>query len=427
MPPLRTRRIRPQPQTSVAVIIERRRSVVANAVIAIIFFASHLLGIERPLPRPMHTSILSGSLWIDEILLGHPDRCHRELGMSAALFLLLLAELVATGDLADSRFVSAQEQVAIFVYWLVHGSSQRELQERFQRSGDTISRYLNKGLSLFATSSFYDKYVKDPVDYTPAKILEDPRWYSFFRYWQDVDTAAVRSMEFMSWPMSLSNTSLRYRDRHGAITQNVLAACDFDLLFTFVMPDYEGTAADGLLFDHARRNGFALPPGCYYLADAAFPNCDMLMTPYRGVRYHLKEWKQGNQRPVTPQNPQELFNLQHAQLRVVIERCFGVNKRRFDVLLSRPEMGYEQQALMVGAAAALHNFMRIHEPINDLDDDDDDYDLNGHPFLGEREEVEVLDMIPVVGAVEKARADVRHDRIAQAMWNVYVQDHPDLQ
>ncbi|KAF7349567.1 putative nuclease HARBI1-like protein [Mycena sanguinolenta] len=346
----------------------------------------------------MHTSILSGSLWIDEILLGHPDRCHRELGMSAALFLLLLAELVATGDLADSCFVSAQEQVAIFVYWLVHGSSQRELQERFQRSGDTISHYLNKGLSLFATSSFYDKYVKDPVDYTPAKILEDPRWYPFFRYCR----SAIDGVHVLAYV--LEQHILRYRDRHGAITQNVLAACDFDLLFTFVMPGYEGTAANGLLFDHARWNGFALPPGCYYLADAAFPNCDMLMTPYRGVRYHLKEWKQGNQRPVT------------------IHRSFSI----YDMLNSESLSSDVLQALMVGAAAALHNFMRINEPINDLDDDDD-YDLNGHPFLGEREEVEVLDMIPAVGAVEKTRADMCRDRIAQAMWNVYVQDHPDLQ
>ncbi|KAJ6456676.1 hypothetical protein C8R45DRAFT_764098, partial [Mycena sanguinolenta] len=69
----------------------------------------------------------------------------------------------------------------------------------------------------------------------------------------------------------------------------------------------------------------------------------------------------------SPQNPQELFNLRHPQLRVVIERCFGVNKRQFDVLISRPELGYEQQALMVGVAAASHNFLRIHEPLNDLD------------------------------------------------------------
>jgi hypothetical protein len=83
--------------------------------------------------------------------------------MSALQFALLWAELASTGDLSDSRYITAQEQLAIFIYWMVHGSSQQELQERFQRSGDTISRYLNKGL-LLLTGSFYEKYIKDPVN-----------------------------------------------------------------------------------------------------------------------------------------------------------------------------------------------------------------------------------------------------------------------
>jgi hypothetical protein len=36
--------------------------------------------------------------------------------------------------------------------------------------------------------------------------------------------------------------------------------------------------------------------GKYYLADSGFPLCDVLMTPYRGVRYHLKEWGTVRQR-----------------------------------------------------------------------------------------------------------------------------------
>jgi hypothetical protein len=81
-----------------------------------------------------------------------------------------------------------------------------------------------------------------------------------------------------------------------------------------------------------------------------------------------------------PQNREELFNLRHAQLRNVIEWIFGVKKQRFWVLISRPEMAYHQQALMVGAAAMLHNFLHIHEPINDLEDDKE-YDIEGHPFF----------------------------------------------
>ncbi|KAF7348750.1 putative nuclease HARBI1-like protein [Mycena venus] len=397
--------------------IQRRRSALYVAANAVLHYAAEVLGLEKPQPRPMHTSILSGQIWLDEVLSGHPDRCRRELGMSALEFALLWAELVALGGLAESRYVTAQEQLAIFVYWMVHGSSQRELQERFQHSGDTISRYLNKGLELF-TGAFLDKYVHEPVNQTPARIRENPRWYPFFKYCR----GAVDGVHFLAYV--LEQHIARYRDRHGTITQNCIAACDFEMLFVFLMAGYEGTAADGLLFAQARRNGFSLPEGCYYLADAGFPNCDMLLAPYRGVRYHLKEWKRGNQRP---QTPQELFNLRHAQLRNVIERIFGVSKRQFRVLISRPEMGYRQQALMVGAAAALHNFLRIHEPINNLDEDDE-YDIEGHPFLAGAgtntdDEVEVF----AVDAAEKTRADARRDRIAQAMWNEYILDHPDLQ
>ena len=40
-----------------------------------------------------------------------------------------------------------------------------------------------------------------------------------------------------------------------------------------------------------------------------------LITPYRGVRYHLKEYGRRG-----PENEKELFNLRHASLRNEIER-----------------------------------------------------------------------------------------------------------
>jgi hypothetical protein len=209
--------------------------------------------------------------------------------MSALQFALLWAELASTGDLGDSRYITAQEQLAIFIYWMVHGSSQRELQERFQRSGDTISRYLNKGL-LLLTGSFYEKYVKDPVNEIPEKIFMNSRWYPFFKYCR----GAVDGVHVSAF--ALACDILRYRDRHGDISQNCFAACDFDMRFVYIMAGYEGTAADGLLFNCARQHGFSLPEGCYYLADAGFANCDLLLAPYRGIRYHLNEWKRGGQR-----------------------------------------------------------------------------------------------------------------------------------
>jgi hypothetical protein len=72
----------------------------------------------------MHTSILSGLTWLDEVLHGHPARCHRELSMSALQFTLLWAELASMGDLGDSHYIMVQEQLAILIHWMVHGSSQ---------------------------------------------------------------------------------------------------------------------------------------------------------------------------------------------------------------------------------------------------------------------------------------------------------------
>ncbi|KAJ6620524.1 hypothetical protein B0H10DRAFT_1639637, partial [Mycena sp. CBHHK59/15] len=81
-------------------------------------------------PRPwlMHTSILSGHGWLDEVLAGNPDCCQHELGIMV-ITLTSMLKLAAMGDLMDGRYVTVQEQLALFVYWMVHGSSQRTLQE----------------------------------------------------------------------------------------------------------------------------------------------------------------------------------------------------------------------------------------------------------------------------------------------------------
>jgi len=80
-----------------------------------------------------------------------------------------------------------------------------------------------------------------------------------------------------------------------------------------------------------------------------------IITPYRGVRYHLKEYSRKG-----PQNAKELFNLQHSSLRNVIERTFGVLKKRFLILGSGTEPHYDVDTMtkIVLACCILHNFLR---------------------------------------------------------------------
>jgi hypothetical protein len=80
------------------------------------------------------------------------------------------------------------------------------------------------------------------------------------------------------------------RNRKGVLTQNCLAACTFDLRFTYFLSGWEGSTHDSTLFHDARQTDFYIPKGRYYLADAGFGSSEALLVPYRNVRYHLSEW-----------------------------------------------------------------------------------------------------------------------------------------
>ena len=146
-----------------------------------------------------------------------------------------------------------------------------------------------------------------------------------------------------------------YRNRKGTISQNVLAGCSLDMYFFYVCPGWEGSANDARVLENAERHGFPRYENTSYLADAGYGLRPGILTPYRTIRYHLREQSLAQVRPKTKE---ELFNLRHAQLRNVIERIFGVLRRRFHILNTAPEYDLDTQAQLVLVTCALHNFIR---------------------------------------------------------------------
>ena len=64
--------------------------------------------------------------------------------------------------------------------------------------------------------------------------------------------------------VKVSNTeAARYRGRKEHPTQNVLAACSFDLKFTYVLPGWEVTASDSRIIKNAlnREDKLIIPNG----------------------------------------------------------------------------------------------------------------------------------------------------------------------
>jgi hypothetical protein len=160
--------------------------------------------------------------------------------------------------------------------------------------------------------SFYQKYVKLlPVDEIPFGIRDNPKFFPYFEFCR----GSIDGSHFDSWVAS--EATVRSRNRKGFVSQNVLAVCDWLLRFLYMLPGWEGSAADSRVFEYARRHDLRLPRGYYFLADAGFPLCSMLMTPYRGVRYHLKEWAQGSQKYVFNAGSFQLLHDLFSGLRII--------------------------------------------------------------------------------------------------------------
>lgn len=151
-------------------------------------------------------------------------------------------------------------------------------------------RYIYRVLFIAVSQGFYAHYVRLPLAATPSQILKNRKWYPFFSR----ALGAVDGVHF-SAQVPQADTP-RYRNRKGFVSQNVLAACGFDMRFHYILAGWEGSAADGLIFADSQAKGFVIPTGWYYLADAGFASCPELLVPYRGVRYHLREQAKAKQR-----------------------------------------------------------------------------------------------------------------------------------
>ncbi|XP_054803932.1 protein ALP1-like [Prosopis cineraria] len=279
--------------------------------------------------------------------------------MTPRSFLELCGILEREVGLQPTRWSSVKEMVAKTLYILTHSAKNREVNFWFRRSGETISRHFHQVLT--AIIDLEEKFLVQPNDTTiPPEIEKDKK---FFPYFKDC-VGAIDGTHIRVKVPSLD--APRYRGRKEFPTQNVLAACTFDLKFTYVLPGWEGTASDSRIIKNAltREDRLIIPEGKYYLVDAGFMLTRGLITPYRGVRYHLKEYSKRN----PPLNYKELFNLRHAKLRNAIERAFGVLKKRFSILsnATEPTYGIKAQKMIIYVCCILHNFLVSMDPLEDL-------------------------------------------------------------
>ncbi|XP_042939606.1 uncharacterized protein LOC122274656 [Carya illinoinensis] len=232
---------------------------------------------------PQHNIGLRGREYIVAILNGHPKNCRNMFRMEVYAFQALCNTLHTNAILESTREVSVEEVVAMFTFTVGHGTIQRVTGDRFQHSSETVNRHVNavmRELCRLAPKVIAPTHVTGVVPY----IESNPKHYTWF----EKCYGAIDGTYIDTWVLAEATNA--YISRYHLVSKNVLAACDFDMKFTFIYAGWEGTAHDARIFMNALtrlRINFPLPPeGYYYLVDSAYLCTQGFLPPYPRVRYH---------------------------------------------------------------------------------------------------------------------------------------------
>ncbi|KAG8379279.1 hypothetical protein BUALT_Bualt07G0072000 [Buddleja alternifolia] len=277
--------------------------------------------------EPCRDSIYQGHRFIMDVLNGHFIRRPELFRMEKHVFLRLAKELRQRNLLDDSREVSVEEQSATFLMTIAHNERNRILQERFQHSGETISCRFNtvlKALARFSMSIIVPPSFEEIASY----IHNNNKYWPHFKFtfiWAGYGKELLMIIAYLM--KLLTSPSLKSP-----------------------MP----------------------PKGKYYVVDAGYPNMSGFLAPYKGVRYHVKQFQRGRR----ASGPKEFFNHTHSSLRNIIERCFREWKSPWPILKKMASFPFQTQRLIVVASMALHSYIRqeaIADEIFRLYDEDESY------------------------------------------------------
>lgn len=151
----------------------------------------------------------------------------------------------------------------------------------------------------------------------------------------------------------------QYRNRKGYFSLNVQALVNSNLEFLYIVARWPGSSHDSNIFANSRlkaRMEIFEFPDCVILGDSGYALSHYLLTPLAN--------------PIT--QAERLYNESHIRTRNVVERTFGVWKRRFPILFFGIRLKMETTMAVIQSCAILHNLARIE---NDPQPPDENQDI----------------------------------------------------
>ncbi|XP_039854227.1 uncharacterized protein LOC120712503 isoform X2 [Panicum virgatum] len=186
----------------------------------------------------------SGLQWVQRTL-RRDNSCYKMFRVERPLFNRLHNTLVESYGLQSTSQMTSIEALAMFL-WIV-GAPQpiRQAEDRFRRSMETISRTFNSVLTSILRLAHHMIKPRDP-DFTEVHpTLDNPNFWPHFKNCIGaIDGTHVKLVVGKS-------KRIQYLNRNNETSQNVLAVCDFDMRFTFVLSGWPGSVHDMRVFKDA--------------------------------------------------------------------------------------------------------------------------------------------------------------------------------
>jgi hypothetical protein len=190
--------------------------------------------------------IMSGYDWVITTLRGLIE-CYEMFMMSQPLFNRLHDLLVSSYGLTSSRKMTSIEALEMFLWTVGPPQSFVQVKNQFKRSKETIRRKFNEVLDfLYSMAKELVKLIYPNFTTPHPKLLSDRFASHFNNCISAIDSTHISVVV-------PSSKVVQHVGRHGHKTQNVLAICDFDTRFTFVLAGWPGSVHDMRVFNDALR------------------------------------------------------------------------------------------------------------------------------------------------------------------------------
>ena len=277
----------------------------------------------------------------------YPDRAFRSrFRMTKESFkeLLELLESDLRYDSKRGQPITGEKQLLIALRFYATNSLQQVTGDTIGVSQPTISRIVSRVSKSICR--LYNQFIQFPKNENSSETMKrfynllngDPNSKPFPGVIGAIDCTHVQVLA-----PGVDNREA-FRNRKGYLSLNVQAICDADLIFTNVVVRWPGSVHDSRIFNNSEVCAKLANKevNWWLLGDEGYGCKPYLLTPLLDPKTR----------------PEKAYNYAHIRTRNVIERAFGVLKKRFGCLSGLLKQDLVNTLPTITACFILHNFLR---------------------------------------------------------------------